>query len=109
MPKFRKKPVVIEAVQFNGWELVDDVHTAMFDLAFGAPDWLHDAIANSETDASAVFLNFNLNPDDPQLTIVTLEGNHTASPGDWIIRGVQGELYPCKPDIFAATYEAVEG
>lgn len=41
------------------------------------------------------------------LVIPTLEGAHYASPGDWIIRGVQGEFYPCKPDIFAATYEAV--
>lgn len=39
--------------------------------------------------------------------ILTLEGTHDASPGDWIIRGVKGEHYPCKPDIFAATYEAV--
>lgn len=39
----------------------------------------------------------------------TLEGNMLASKGDWIIRGVQGEFYPCKPDIFAATYELVEG
>lgn len=40
--------------------------------------------------------------------IVTLEGTMVASPGDWIITGVKGERYPCKPDIFAATYEAVE-
>ena len=41
------------------------------------------------------------------IDIATLEGTMMASPGDWIIRGVQGEFYPCKPDIFAATYEAV--
>ena len=41
------------------------------------------------------------------LEIVTLEGTMYASPGDWIIRGVAGEFYPCKPDIFAATYEAI--
>ena len=45
--------------------------------------------------------------DDGSLTIETLEGDHRASLGDWIIRGVQGELYPCKPDIFEQTYEAV--
>ena len=43
-----------------------------------------------------------------ELHIPTLEGAMTASPGDWIIRGVQGEFYPCKPDIFAETYEPVE-
>ena len=41
------------------------------------------------------------------LVIPTLEGDMTASPGDWIIKGIEGELYPCKPDIFAATYEPV--
>lgn len=61
MPKFRKKPVIIEAVQ-----------------------------AKFKTD------------------IHTLEGTMTAEPGDWIITGVQGEQYPCKPDIFEATYERVE-
>ena len=40
--------------------------------------------------------------------VKTLEGEHIASPGDWIITGVKGERYPCKPDIFASTYEAVE-
>lgn len=40
--------------------------------------------------------------------IDTLEGGHTVCPGDWIIKGVQGEFYPCKPDIFAATYDPVE-
>lgn len=48
-----------------------------------------------------------LQRDDDQLWIGTLEGNMIASAGDWIIRGVKGELYPCKPDIFAATYEPV--
>jgi hypothetical protein len=43
-----------------------------------------------------------------ELIISTLEGDLRASPGDWIIRGVKGEFYPCKPDIFAATYEPVE-
>jgi hypothetical protein len=43
--------------------------------------------------------------DEPSLRIRTLEGVMTASPGDWVIRGVAGEFYPCKPDIFSATYE----
>ena len=42
-----------------------------------------------------------------ELTIPTLEGNHTARHGDWIIRGVKGEFYPCKPDVFALTYDPV--
>ena len=46
--------------------------------------------------------------DAPFVTILTLEGEHVGSIGDWIIQGVAGELYPCKPDIFQATYEAVE-
>ena len=50
-----------------------------------------------------------LNPRDGRLIISTLEGLHWADPGDWIIRGVQGEFYPCKPDIFAATYEPAGG
>jgi len=62
VPKFRKKPVVIEA-----WQT------------------------------------------DRAVTIETLEGTMVALPGDWIIRGVKGEMYPCKPDIFEATYEPVEG
>lgn len=45
---------------------------------------------------------------DGTLTIRTLEGDMTANKGDWIIKGVQGEFYPCKPDIFAATYEPVQ-
>jgi hypothetical protein len=48
-------------------------------------------------------------PDGPQIMIATLEGTMTASPGDWIIKGVKGEFYPWKPDIFAATYERFDG
>ena len=46
---------------------------------------------------------------DDTLSLPTLEGTMTAQPGDWVIRGVQGEFYPCKPDIFEATYERVRG
>ena len=106
MPKFRKKPVVIDAVLYNGWEWVDDVHTPMFDGSFEGPEWLADAQALDESEAGAVFLD--LDSEQPELTIVTLEGNHLARVGDWIIRGIAGELYPCKPDIFEATYELAE-
>jgi hypothetical protein len=81
MAKFRKKPVVIEAVQF-----------------LGTPE--------SEKDV----LDFVrcIETLDNQIVIRTLEGNMTASAGDWIIKGVSGEFYPCKPDIFEKTYEKVK-
>ena len=77
--KYRKKPVVIDAVQFDG----------------------------SEEGAQVVdaFVGHHLEARSGGLIIPTLEGEHIASPGDWIIKGVKGEFYPCKPDIFAATYD----
>lgn len=78
--KFRKKPVVIEAIQWIGF-------------------W--DDLGPFKSYAS-----FHLS--DGVLKIRTLEGDMIASIGDWIIRGVKGEYYPCKPDIFEATYEAIE-
>ena len=88
MPKFRKKPVVIEAVQFTG-ENRREV------LKFAMPKLSKTALDGAETMRLPVVIS-------------TLEGDMTASPGDWIIKGVNGEFYPCKPDIFAKTYEAVE-
>jgi hypothetical protein len=82
--KFRKKPVVIDAVQWDG------VDTA--------------SIRQFVSDDSKVITN-ELSPSDTTLLIRTLEGDMIASEGDWIIKGVKGEFYPCKPDIFAATYE----
>lgn len=94
--RFRKKPVVVEAVRYEG-------KGNMYPSAEGqygqVPEWFWDALENK----TAEFTNGR----DP-LVIHTLEGDQTVSPGDWIIRGVQGELYPCKPDIFAATYDPVE-
>ena len=89
--KFRKKPVEIMAVQFNGHN------------AFSLAKWSDGVIVPSPV----------LEPTEANLTgeylqIKTLEGTMTAIVGDWIIRGVKGEFYPCKPDIFEATYEAVE-
>jgi hypothetical protein len=85
MGKFRKKPVEIEAVQWTGKNSKEI-----------------DDFCPSERKIWACGMDFM------SLVIVTLEGNMKAAVGDWIIRGVKGELYPCKPDIFAATYEAVE-
>lgn len=84
MKKYRKKPVVIEAVQFTG-DNADDV------LKF---------IGNARE--SYILSNENK---IEGIIIKTLEGNHKASINDWVIRGTQGEVYPCKPDIFAEIYE----
>jgi hypothetical protein len=84
--KFRKKPVVIEAIQFQQPTSLGE-----------APGWLTEAVTRGD------FLVV-----DGVARITTLEGIMTAQPGDWIIRGVKGEIYPCKPDIFAATYEAAD-
>lgn len=83
--QFRKKPVVIEAMQFTGENFFDC-------LAFMGPI------------PEAVWMECHTT-DLP--VIHTLEGDMVVSVGDWIIRGVKGEFYPCKPDIFEATYEPV--
>jgi len=76
--KYRKKPIVIEAFRFGFDEL---------------PDWFVGFIDNSRDKAWAY--------------IETLEGEMTAKSGDYIIKGIKGELYPCKEDVFEATYEKV--
>ena len=86
--KFRKKPVVIEAIQF-------------FDQA--------EELINIQEFMGGGDLTIDYKDvDDPKLKIETLEGTMNASLGDWIIKGVNGELYPCKPDIFEKTYESVD-
>jgi len=81
--KFRKKPVVIEAFQYRAGEQDGSVAA--------------DVVAGNVR-----------YPEDDCMLIRTLEGEMRAEPGDWIIRGVKGELYPCKPDIFERTYEPVD-
>lgn len=88
MALYRKKPVVIEAFEWTGG--LDQIED---------PEWVVDAIRHGEI--------YYQGGDAPHLTIETLEGDMRASVGDYIIKGVKGEIYPCKPDIFAATYEAV--
>ena len=83
--KFRKKPVVIEAKKLTKGR------------AAAISTWL-DAFAQEHT----------VHIPDGTITIHTLEGDMLAGIGDWVIQGVQGEFYPCKPDIFASTYEPVE-
>ena len=88
MPKFRKKSVVIEAHQF----------VTGFYASRKVPDEFKAACC-IENDGGATFGRPHIH---------TLEGLYWIAVGDWIIRGVVGEFYPCKPDIFAATYEAVD-
>ena len=92
--KYRKKPVEIEAFKFDG-DLVDRVGCCY------VPAWAHEALEDG-----ALFFD-SIDGDSPpcELFIKTLEGVHHASVGDYIIRGVKGEIYPCKPDIFEMTYE----
>jgi len=82
MAKFRKKPVVIEAQELTPMSINDVAY------------W-----------CGAEILNRAMHPRDQMLVIRTLEGNMMATMGDWIIKGVSGEFYPCKPNIFEATYE----
>lgn len=92
--KFRKNPVVIEAWQIPpAGEVYSDEHTRAL-----PPIWLVDALMKTTVIAD---------PKTGCVHIKTMEGEMVGNPGDWIIHGVKGELYPCKPDIFAATYEAV--
>jgi hypothetical protein len=94
--KFRKKPVVIEATQ---WMKEGDhpfVMMCWFD-ALGKVRW-------APGDSEAI----NIYGCIKKPAIATLEGWHAVTPGDYIITGIKGEHYPCKPDIFWATYEAVE-
>lgn len=86
MAKFRKKPVVIEAVQFIN---TPTLRTIDYCIDFTKGKAYYDK-------------------DKEGLIIPTLEGEHLARNKDWIIRGVQDEFYPCKPDIFKKTYESVE-
>ena len=88
--KFRKKPVVVEAVQFKGFN-GENGHSEFSEK----PDWL----VNEFGKKILFFQKTNA------LVIKTLEGDHIASIGDYIIKGIAGELYPCKPDIFEMTYE----
>lgn len=88
--RFRKKPVVIEATQWDA-SVRDATRIIDWVLSGGGTARYHDE------------------GDDPFIAIDTLEGTMRAAPFDWVLRGVQGEFYPCKPDIFAATYDPFIG
>lgn len=91
MGQYRKKPVVVEAFRWTGGaDQTED------------PVWIVEALRQNIAGI------FNDGFDRRCMSIETLEGTMTARPGDWVIRGVQGEIYPCKDAIFQATYEPVE-
>lgn len=106
MPKYRKKPVVIEAFQMTKERRSDNSEW---------PQWLHEAWNKDFDEEGALFPEWKSNGFDPlaipkrtgtdPLKIKTLEGVMSVDWDDWIIRGVNGEIYPCKPDIFEKTYE----
>ena len=98
MRKFRKKPVVIEAFQMTRECREDNSEW---------PAWLHEAWNKNWTEPGAMGPLCDPENKDRRLQIRTLEGAHVIDWGDWIIQGVQGEIYPCKPDIFDITYEPV--
>ena len=94
--KYRKKPVIIDAVQWTGKN-----RREMFDFL------TQDTFKNETMEISDKHFYIDRH-NDGGLVIKTLEGEHLATIGDYIIRGVQGEYYPCKEDIFLQTYEKVE-
>lgn len=100
--KYRKKPVVIEAWQWLGLEpgkrSLKDVSKFLYD--WGCPACFDDYDIISGTGM--------LPWSNPELSIVTLEGVMHVSKGDYILKGVEGEFYSCKPSVFAKTYESVE-
>ena len=87
--KYRKKPVVIEAFQYDG-DMINSIGKPH------VPEWAISAVNNN-----------TMYYDGPELFIRTLEGDHHVTVGDYVIQGINGELYSCKPDIFEKTYEVV--
>jgi hypothetical protein len=88
--KFRKRPVIIEAVQIR-----QDTLAELYDFL------------NITNKGCFQDCGHGIDPEDGKFKITTLEGVHTANMNDYIIKGVKGEFYPCKPDIFKLTYEKV--
>ena len=113
--KYRKKHVIIEAMQLIGAagdtaQVLDWLAANLYPMLVGdytnpEPLRYHDQVPK---DDSRPDKGCYIDPATGTLMIRTLEGDMRVSYGDWIIRGVRGEFYPCKPDIFEATYEEVE-
>lgn len=119
MPKFRRKPVIIEAVRWRGHQhlgitsepadqpveiTAENMHNIRWEPL---PEWLPKPLRTVDEAGTTAATPGSVTRDGECLLIATLEGVMRAEPGDWIIQGVKGELYPCKPDIFAMTYEAI--
>ena len=118
--KYRKKPVEVEAIQMpygypDGVDPSSDNYAGNIQ-AYEVYCWVEENTAGSfdclpiiEGDEDAFWpeSGVSIDPRDGRMVIATLEGGHWVDLGDYVIRGVQGEFYPCKPDIFAATYEEV--
>lgn len=98
MSKYRKKPVIIEAIEWTAKN-----HREMFEFLF-------DGKAPNQEHLRTEGKNFYISHGKCRggLVIKTLEGEHIASIGDYIIKGIQGEFFPCKPEIFNKTYEKVK-
>ena len=98
MPKYRKKPVVVDAFRIG----IDPIE-----------DWAMDKVSNNEIVIHKIGeVGQGLSPFDHSkvyFEVKTLEGTMIGDYGDYLLRGIEGEVYPCKPDIFEKTYEKVEG
>lgn len=122
--KYRKKPVVIDAVRWRGYQsglgvtaeppdqpveiTMENMHGVQWEPL---PDWLPKPLLECEWNETPripkrkIVAPGDIRRDGDNIYIGTLEGEMCASPGDWLIRGVKGEVYPCKPGVFAATYD----
>lgn len=110
MPRFRKKPVEIEAIRWNGFSNRIGLTNGKEGSAerYEYPSWMPPVSkAVEEQDEALTVPAGSIYRLGEQLWIGTLKGPHRADPGDWIICGTKGELYPCKPDIFADIYDEV--
>ena len=102
--KYRKKPIVIEARQLVGSNAdALAVYQWVESNTLGSFEPLSRIEGREPWPASGV----TIDPRDGRMVIATLEGGHWVDPGDWVIKGIAGEFYPCKPDVFSATSEAV--
>lgn len=99
MTRYRKKPVVVDAMQFTDC----DEHTA-----YDVYCWAADHVGTFQPYGDPPSQGVSIDPATGTMLIATLEGVMTVKLGDWIIRGVKGEFYPCKPGIFDETYEVAE-
>ncbi len=112
MAKYRKKPVVVEATQwFNNGDHPEDYIRDCSDADRKANNWEGDVVRyyrHPEVKSQQVCVHCG-NTMHEHGWIDTFEGGHIVCPGDWIITGIKGERYPCKDDIFKATYDPVSG